>query len=146
MAFDFECKNSKFFSWSDKYNDDIWNGDVCEAFISTDGGLDDYYEIEVAPNNTIFLKHIFNDGKSLKAEPVPYDDCFVHSEVNIYGNNYRVKFTVELDKMGYNKNIPVLYNAFRIETEGGISNKNLLSLNQTQCDTFHKPEFFVEYK
>ena len=35
-------------------------------------------------------------------------------------------------------------NAFRIETEGGIPDKNLFALSPTLCNKFHHPEYFVE--
>ena len=62
LIFEFDCKNSKFFSASDKYNGPLFNGDVCEAFICTDGSRKFYYEIEVAPNNVVFLYKMENLG------------------------------------------------------------------------------------
>ena len=56
LIFEFDCKNSQFFSAYDKYNAPIWEGDVCEAFICTNGKKNLYYEIEIAPNGTVFLK------------------------------------------------------------------------------------------
>jgi len=53
---------------------------------------------------------------------------------------------VPLDKIGYDENKGILFNAFRIETEGGIPEKNLLALNPTLCDTFHNNEYLIELK
>ena len=64
---------------------------------------------------------------------------------------------VEITKEGYNVEIiipfaligeakPLRFNAFRIETEGGIRDKNLLAANPTLCKTFHKPESFMKFE
>ncbi len=145
ITFDFDCKNSKFYSAYDTYNSDLWEGDVCEAFICTDGTKRFYYEIEVAPNNAVFLKYIENRGAGDIIEN-EIKENFVKSEVQLNGSDYKLKFSIPLDKMGYTKEKGILYNIFRIETEGGIQDKNLLAMNPTMCDTFHSNDFFVELK
>lgn len=145
LIFDFYCKNSQHFSASDKYNGPLFDGDVCEAFICTDGSRKYYYEIEVAPNNCVFLEKITNNGNG-QIEEEPIKDCFVKSEVEICGNDYKVRFSVPLDKIGYDEKIGILYNIFRIETEGGITDKNLLAMSPTLISNFHCPEYFVELK
>ncbi len=145
ITFEFECKNSQHFSAYSEYNAPIWEGDVCEAFICTNGKKDLYYEIEVAPNGTVFLKKMQYVGVG---EIIENDIGvnFVESKVEICGRDYKVKFSVPLDKIDYDENKGILFNAFRIETEGGIPEKNLLALNPTLCDTFHNNEFFIELK
>ena len=145
IVFEFDCKNSQFYSAYDKYNAPIWEGDVCEAFICTNGKRDLYYEIEVAPNGTVFLKQMKYIGVG-QVEEIDIEDNFIASNVEICGSDYKVKFSVPLDKIGYDVKNGILFNAFRIETEGGIQEKNLLSLNPTLCDTFHNNKFFIELK
>ena len=145
LTLEFFCKNSKFYCAGDNYNDPIYDGDVCEAFVCTDGSRKNYYEIEVAPNNCVFLMKMTNYGGG-KITAVPISENFVESEVEIIGNDYRLKFSLPLDKIGYDKKTGILLNAYRIETEGGITDKNLLALNPTFDNTFHRPEFFVEIK
>ncbi len=145
IEFEFDCKNSQFYSAYDKYNAPIWEGDVCEAFICTNGKKDLYYEIEIAPNNTVFLKRMKYLGVG-EIEEFDIEENFIDSKVELIGNDYKVKFSVPLDKIGYDENKGILFNAFRIETEGGIQEKNLFALNPTLCDTFHNNEFFVELK
>ena len=145
LIFDFVCKNSKFFSACNEYNGPVFDGDVCEAFICTEEDYW-YYEIEVAPNNCVFLNKIHNLGVG-EYEPYPIDENFVKSEVEFLSDtDYRVKFSVPLDKINYNPEKGIKYNLFRIETEGGFTDKNLLALNPTLCDTYHKFESFVELK
>lgn len=147
LTFEFFCKNSKFYSADDKYNGPIFDGDVCEAFISTDGTINNYYEIEIAPNNTVFLNKIYNPGGGdFHTFPIDEKDNFITSEVEIKGNDYRVKFSMPLDKIGYTKEKGILFNAYRIETEGGHTDLHLLALNPTMCDTFHMSEYFIELK
>ncbi len=145
LVFEFDCKNSQFYSAYDKYNEPIWEGDVCEAFICTNGKKDVYYEIEVAPNSTVFLKQMKYLGVG-EIEEFDIEENFVDAKVEICGNDYKVKFSVPLDKIDYDKNVGILFNAFRIETEGGIQEKNLFALNPTFCDTFHNNEYFIELK
>ena len=46
--------------------------------------------------------------------------------------------------IGVKKFGEVVFNAYRIETEGGEPEKNLLALNPTLCGTFHMPQFFID--
>ena len=145
IIFEFDCKNSQFYSAYDKYNQPIWEGDVCEAFLCTNTKKDWYYEVEIAPNNTVFLKHMNNKGLGIIDE-YEIEENFVKSEVKLLGNDYKVKFSVPLEKIGYDKNVGLFINIFRIETEGGIPEKNLLSMNPTLSPTFHDNRCFVELK
>ena len=144
LIFEFDCKNSKFFSASSEYNGPFFNGDVCEAFICTDGSRKFYYEIEVAPNNAVFLYKMENLGIGILKEAA-VEVNFLTSSVEINGNDYKLTFSVPLEKIGYDKNIGILYNIFRIETEGGIPDKNLLAANPTLGPSFHDPSKFIEF-
>ena len=147
ISFEFWCKNSQFFSAANEYNGDLFNGDVCEAFICTGGDRKYYYEIEVAPNGCVFLNKVKNNGGGGKfVDLFPIEENFVKSEVEFIGNDYRLKFSMPLEKIGYDKNIGILYNVLRIETEGGETDKHLLALNPTLISDFHYPEFFIELK
>ena len=109
-----EERYSQFYSAHDQYNAPVWEGDACEAFICTDATRDWYYEVEIAPNNTVFLKHMHNKGCGIFDE-FDIEENFVKSEVRIDGNDYKVKFLVPLDKIGYDKNVGIWINIFRIE-------------------------------
>jgi hypothetical protein len=74
----------------------------------------------------------------------PIEKSFLNSKVEKVGNAYKVKFSIPLDKVYLNKNGAVIMNAFRIETEGGVPDKNLFALSPTLCNKFHHPEYFVE--
>lgn len=146
ISFEFFCKNSTFYSACNEYNGLLWEGDVVEAFISTSGDRMKYFEIELAPNNCLFVERIVNHGNCVYTEyPVPIEENFVTSEVELFENDYRAKFSMPLDKIGYDEKNGILLNIFRIETEGGIIDKNLLALSPTGS-IFHYPEYFVELK
>jgi hypothetical protein len=153
LTFKFDCKNSQFYSANYKYNSNIYNGDVCEAFICTSENVNEYYEIEVAPNNCQFFKKMtyfgseFVDGGcklNIIAEPILENENFLVSKVEKNGNDYKVEFSVPLDKIGYDKKLGIRLNAYRIETEGGETDKHLLALNPTFVPSFHVPEKFVK--
>lgn len=150
LIFEFYCKNSKYFSACDVYNGPLFDGDVCEAFICTGNDITRYYEIEVAPNGCMFLEKITNKMNPEEPNDVieePVEDCFITSRIELIdGGDYKCTFNVPLDKIGYDKNIGIRFNAYRIETEGGIPEKNLFALNPTKKYRFHCPESFIELK
>lgn len=145
---EFYCKNAQMFSYSDKYNDRLYMGDVCEAFICTGTDRHQYYEIEVAPNNTVFLikVHYYPNDPEVAKEFIPIEECFVTSSVERFDGEYKCKFSVPLDKIGYDKSRGIWFNLYRIETEGGIPEKNLLAANPTLRHRFHEPAFFMKLK
>ena len=151
VNFEFYSKNSKFFSVSDQYNAALADGDVCEVFICVDESRTKYYEVEISPNGAEFLYLMTYKGFDTKIdEPIlieePVEKSFLNSKVEIVGCDYKVKFSIPLNKIWVNENGCVVLNAFRIETEGGTPDKNLLALSPTMCNKFHHPEFFVEIK
>lgn len=140
LYFNFDCENSQLFSAYDKDNEPIYRGDVAEIFICVCGDRRKYFEIEVAPNGTAFFAAIRNenglhakllDTKTLQAKVTPRD------------GGYIAEIKIPFAALGYNGFGEIVFNAYRIETEGGVPEKNLLALNPTLCGTFHMPQFFV---
>ena len=142
ITFEFFCKNSKFFSYCEGYNTELCRGDVCEAYICTDGSRVNYYEIQVAMNNSNFFSKVYNPDGNFKGTFIDVNP--ITSEVERLGNDYRAKFSLPLKAINYDEKKGVLLNIFRIETEGGTQDKNLLALNPTLQNTYHRPEFFIE--
>ena len=70
------------------------------------------------------------------------DDCFVKSTVKPIENGYEATITINTDdvKTGEGK---IFFNAFRIETDGGETEKHLFALSPTMRRKFHVPEKFV---
>ena len=145
LIFDFDCKNSQFFSASNEYNGPLFDGDVCEAFICTEDDINHYYEIEVAPNGCVFLNKVKNNGGGGQTVDLyPIEDNFVKVDVKLLRNDYKLKFSVPLSKIGYDEKVGIRCNVLRIETEGGITDKNLLAVSPTLVSDFHYPQFFIK--
>ena len=134
LVFNFEAFNSSLNSFSNKNNDEIYNGDVVEVFL--DLGDDFYYEFEVAPNGTTFIAKIINKL------PVFVENTFFESNVKVIDNNYFVEMRIDLSKLSQYKEIK--FNAFRIETKGIKPNYILQALCPTLTDTFHVREKFIK--
>lgn len=136
LIFTFLAYNSAFYSAGKKYNDPIYDGSVVEVFLSY-GIKNHYYEIEVAPNGTVFLADIENINNHTKINFI--NDCFIKSSVKKEANNYLVTISFPLNKI---KTEEPKFNAFRIEF---VDNKQYLyALNPTMCDSFHRMEAFID--
>jgi len=138
----FIAHSSKFNSYSDKYNDEIYKGDVCELFLATSKNKNRYYEIEVAPNNTAYLAEIYNNNGVL--EHYYIEENFLTTNVVKDKDTYKATISIPLEKLKYTSLEDFYFNAFRIETDGGEIEKYLFAFNPTLCGSFHKPEFFVK--
>ena len=144
LTFIFEALNSTFNSYSNIYNDAIYNGDVCEIFLQVKG-RPYYYEFEIAPNETLFLAKIFNpynDSSKMTSEFI--EKPFFEGKIEKNSNNYIATIKIPLDKIECQNIDDLTFNAFRIETEGTKSSKNLLALNPTLCPSFHKTDKFIK--
>ncbi len=140
LIFAFNSRNTTFNSYSSKNNADLFRGDVVEVFLSI-GKPNHYYEIEVAPNNTLFLGEIFNDEVTRKLHRLR-KNTFVETKTTHYNNGY--KTTIKINLLTIDANIKnIKFNCFRIETEGLKRDKNLFSLSPTMSGSFHKPEYFL---
>lgn len=142
LCFSFDCRNSKRFSAYLSDNDPLYKGDVAEVFICTGDDTTRYFEIEVAPNGAVFFASVYNDGKSTSLE---FLERTFTAEVFPTDRGYRVNLQIPDALLGVTDVKKIRFNAFRIETEGGTPEKNLLALNPTLCGTFHKPEFFIPW-
>lgn len=132
--FFFRAYNSTFYSYTDKYNGELFYGDVCEVFIKY-GKENHYYEVEVAPNGTIFLSDIENINGNFKGQLI--ENCFVKAKSKICKDCYKV--TILIPKC-YIKTDKLEFNAFRMDTDGEIPEKHLFALHPTMCTTFHRIE------
>ncbi len=140
IIFDFESYDSKLYNAGSIFNDPLYNGDVVEVFLCLNNDLNHYYEIEVSPNNTRWFSYITNDLNGTFSGK--YLNDLIFSSVQIIDNNYFTKIIVPFKVINYDGKSNILFNAFRIETEGGIINKNLLSVYPTLKNTFHDPYSF----
>lgn len=135
LHFTFKAFDSSLTSYSNKYNDPLYKADVCELFIKY-GKENHYYEIEVAPNGTIFLSDIENINGKFRGTLI--EKCFIKTSSRIKNNTYLVSISIPKK---YIKTKNIEFNAFRIETDGEKPEKHLFALNPTLCNSFHRMEF-----
>ena len=139
LSFTFLLEHCSFNSYSNRYNDKLYLGDVIELFI-TRKQKNHYYEIEVAPNGTLFFADIYNDDKNLS---ITYLE---NNGINVNTSNLGDVFCIEvLLSISFFKDLDenTLFNAFRIETDNEKSEKHLFSLSPTYCNNFHKVKYFI---
>lgn len=135
LHFYYHAHQTTFNSYSDTYNANLYQGDVCELFIRY-GKKNHYYEIEVAPNGAVFLADIENINDVFKGTLI--EKCFIKTKVKRYKNSYKV--TIKIPKE-YIKTKKLQFNAFRIDTDGEKPDKHLFALHPTMCGSFHKEKF-----
>ena len=145
LYFRFDCKNSQFYCPFHNYNDIHSSGDICELLIGTDPERKKYFEIEISPENVLMIGLIEKcgedeDGPVLKLELV--EDCFIDSKVTTFEDGYLAELWFDAKNICTDEN-EIFFNAYRIETDGGESEKHLFALNPTMRGKFHTPEYFV---
>lgn len=140
LHFHFDVKDDDVISPYRNDNDDIWHGDAVEVFISPDGDLTRYKEIEVSPFGVRFYGEIiYADGQMsrLKKTEPEYDAEAVRTE---YG--YAVTIRLPFKAMKGFDRLKMKLNAFRLDKKenGG---QELYALNPTFCNSFHRPKYFL---
>ena len=148
LYFKFDCKNSKYFCPFHNYNDIHSSGDICELLIGSDIERRKYYEIEISPENVLMIGLIEKcgedeDGPVLKLDLV--DDCFIESKVTLTQDGYIAELWFD-ERYIKTSDDEVYFNAYRIETDGGESEKYLFALSPTMRGKFHTPNYFVYLK
>ncbi len=140
LYFDFDVHDEEIVSPYTEDNEDLWQGDAVEVFLSPDGNLKRYMELEVSPNGVRFYGEITNeDGKTpqLKKTKPQFDAEAMRTE---YG--YRVSIRLPFTALeGFDRSKMKL-NAFCLDKMFGGQQK-LYALNPTRCDSFHRPKFFI---
>lgn len=121
-------------------NEDIYNADAVEVFISPDGDLTKYKELEVSPFGVRFYAQIRNeDGVSpvaVKENPAFNANSFETE------NGYRVIIDLPFSDVGLKDLNLLRLNAFRLDKRAN-GEQLLYALNPTLCDKFHRPKYFV---
>lgn len=138
--FFFDAKDEDVISPFQEDNEDIWLGDAVEVFLSPDGNLERYFELEVSPFGVRFWGEVTFAGgeKALKKLPPPFEADVSHTEAG-----YAVQIKLPLVAMrGYDR-AAVMLNAFRLDKKAD-GRQELYALNPTGCTIFHKPEYFLK--
>ncbi len=140
MTFYFDVKDEDILSPFTQDNEDIWQADAVEVFLSPDGDLKNYKEIEVSPFGVRFYGDVYNaDGRSvaLTKKAPPYGADVFRTE-----GGYSVKITLGYDALeGFDRS-KMKMNAFRLDKKES-GEQLLYALNPTLCNSFHRPQFFI---
>lgn len=140
IVFKFDCENSRLFSAYQGDNEPLYLGDVVEVFIGVGENPKKYYEIEVAPNGALFFAEIENNSGNLKTD---FLEPNLKRKVRLNGSSYSVEISVPRSFFNLKDGDKIYFNAFRIETEGGTPEKNLIALSPTLHGRFHDPSKFI---
>ena len=121
-------------------NEDIWQGDAVEVFLSPDGNLEHYFELEVSPFGVRFWGEVtFSGGeKRLKKLPPPFE-----ADVSRSKEGYAVQIKLPVGAMQGFARRAVMLNAFRVDKHLD-GDQDLYALNPTLCESFHKPQKFIK--
>lgn len=151
LIFNIIAKNSQFYAPHRRYNAIHSKGDALEILIGTDPNRKEYYEIEVNPFNSIMLAKMKFLGVNKRNKPIldinfiPKNQCFVYSNVLRTPDGYSAEIRIEKEKLDLQLG-DIYFNVYRLETDGGETEKHLLALNPTLYPKFHVPNKFVFFK
>jgi len=143
LLFNFYCEDDDIFSTMTKFNDNLFNEDVVEIFISPDRNLKKYIEIEISPLENILQLNITNDLKgNFKTDFILKDE--IKRKVIKNADSWTAEFFVPFSLLGIvgKKGDNWLFNAYRIDRNG--SKFNFYALNPTFKPEFHHPENFID--
>ncbi len=141
--FFFDVKDDALVSPFTADNEDIWQGDAVEVFLSPNGDKKHYYELEVSPFCVRFWGRISNpDGKTprLKKLPPPF-----FAEASRTEEGYAVHIRLPLSALKKFDRSRFCMNAFRIDAAEDGTQK-LYALHPTRCGSFHRPAYFIGQK
>ncbi len=168
LHIDFKCLDNPF-TLQNSYkedNTDMWNQEVFELFIANGNSTPEkYLEIEINPNNALFLGTIHNFYKTDGSKELNYIDTktsgiqnevFIDEEKKMWGGKISLPLNLlkyPTDAVGESFRI----NFFRVICnekqddlmwEGNAENCTYACLNSTMSEqpNFHSPEHFITLK
>lgn len=138
--FSFEVKDEDVISSYLTDNEDIWQGDAVEVFLSPDGDRTRYFELEVSPFGVRFWGEVINrDGKTprLKKLPPMFEASAERTE-----EGYVVQIELPYGELGAVLPEKMAFNAVRLDKKAD-GRQLLYALSPTFCNSFHCPQYFV---
>ena len=149
VTFLFTCENTQYYCPHSNYNDIHSEGDACEVLIGTDPRRKEYYEIEISANGLLMTALMVNHGFDETGEPrldIHFVDVpFVDGRVEKTENGYIAEVSFDKSKI-YSGDGEIYFNAYRLETDGGETDKHLFALSPTHRPKFHDPDYFLYLK
>ena len=143
VHFSFEVKDEDIISPYLTDNEDIWQGDAVEVFLSPDGDLTRYFELEVSPFGVRFFGEIVNsDGKTPRLKKLP---PIFEARAERTDEGYNVHIELPYGELGAVLPEKMAFNAFRLDKKAD-GRQLLYALSPTFCNSFHRPQYFVRAK
>ena len=141
--FSFEVKDEDIISPYLTDNEDIWQGDAVEVFLSPDGDRTRYFELEVSPFGVRFWGEVINrDGKTPQLKKLP---PMFEARAERTGEGYKVHIELPYGELGAVLPENMAFNAFRLDKKAD-GRQLLYALSPTFSDSFHRPQYFVRAK
>ena len=140
LRFFFDVDDDEIVSPFAADNENIYEGDAVEVFLSPDGDLTFYKELEVSPYGVRFYGNIRSDGvKNGALEKIP--PAF-RAKTALRKGGWRAEIELPLSALiGFDPD-KARMNAFRLDKRAD-GDQRLYALNPTLCGSFHRPAFFL---
>ena len=143
IDFCFEVKDEDLISPFSKDNEDIWQGDAVEVFLSPHGDRTRYFELQVSPFGVRFWGEVINrDGKTPQLKKLP---PMFQARAERTGEGYTVHIELPYGELGAVLPENMAFNAFRLDKKAD-GRQLLYALSPTFSDSFHRPQYFVRAK
>jgi hypothetical protein len=143
INFSFYCEDDDIFSTMTEFNDNLYEEDVVEIFISCDRKLKKYIEIEISPLENILQLKITNDLKGHFEKEYIKEDIIIR-KITKDEKGWLAEFFVPFKFLSYigKKGDKWLFNAYRIDRSN--NGFNFYALNPTLKAEYHHPENFID--
>lgn len=141
FAFDVRDKHI-FCPYGDNQN--VYDGDAVEIFISGDGERSRYLELELSPHGARFYAKITNeldDEPTIRAQMLPYNGFAANAALTDYG--YTAEIILDVQSIPQYDRSSCVFNAFRLDYDANGELVALQALSPTYKPRFHFPQFFV---
>ena len=138
LVFEFEVIDDSIYSPYQQDNDDLYDGDTVEVFISFGGNLKRYYEYELSPYGLRFFGVI--DNPTLECPKLTKLTPTFKSEAQLTDKGYKASIIIDVESLNLDL---VRINCFNIDSAPNRTQK-LYALNPTLSGSFHKSSFFVK--
>ncbi|GAB3174633.1 carbohydrate-binding family 9-like protein [Telluribacter humicola] len=159
LRVEFECLDNPYWQSNTytEHNTELWRQEVFEVFIAA--GADTptrYVELEINPNNALFVGRIHNptkEGDAMTLDMVPYEQAGIIHEVQTEQENWKGRIEIPRQLIGDQSTTTYRLNFYRIvlreqpatDWECTPDNCSFLCWNSTLSGTtpcFHRPESF----
>ncbi|HEV7348903.1 carbohydrate-binding family 9-like protein [Telluribacter sp.] len=160
LLIDFECPDNPYWQQNTytEHNTELWRQEVFEVFIAT--GPDTptrYLELEINPNNALFVGWIHNptkEGDAITLDMVPYEQAGIAHEVRTSPGSWKGRISIPRRLIGDPQSTTYRLNFYRIlllekpttpDWEGTPDTCSYLCWSPTLSGAtprFHRPDSF----